>query len=122
MILHRSVRLHTPLLLLLNVVLIPACKGERSFLRFLWPNYSKLIIWLAINVQCQLCSGASQRSFDGGGGGADSDWKGRIQVSRNHLPPNSDFSSDFAHFILEISEDLKEIANIKKIFFKNRDF
>ena len=36
--------------------------------------------------------------------------------------PNSDFSSDFAHFILEISEDLKEIANIKKVFFKNRDF
>ena len=58
----------------------------------------------------------------GGGGGADSDWKGRIQVSRNHLPPSSDFSSDFAHFILEISEDLKEIANIKKVFFKNRDF
>ena len=22
---------------------------------------------------------------------------GRIKVSRNHLPPNSDFSSDFAH-------------------------
>ena len=27
---------------------------------------------------------------------------GQIQVSQNHLPPNSDFYSDFAHFILEI--------------------
>ena len=25
----------------------------------------------------------------------------RIQVSQNQLPPNSDFSSDFAHFILK---------------------
>ena len=37
------------------------------------------------------------------GGGTDRDWgDGRTQVNRNHLPPNSDFSSDFAHFSLEI--------------------
>ena len=31
---------------------------------------------------------------------------GRVQVSQNHLPPNSNFSSDFAHFISEILENL----------------
>ena len=100
---HLSVRFHTPLLLLLlNVVLIPACKGDRSFLRFLWANYPKLVIWLAIDVAGN-ASCAQGRRHDvsmGGGGGADSDWNGRIQVSQNYLPPNSDFSSNFAHFIL----------------------
>ena len=45
---------------------------------------------------------------------------GRIQVSQNHLPPNSDFSSDFAQFILEILENPKLLAKIR--FFLNRDF
>ena len=47
---------------------------------------------------------------------------GRIQVNENHLPPNSDFSSDFGHIILEISENLKILTNKLKIFTKNRDF
>ena len=47
---------------------------------------------------------------------------GRIQVSQNHLPPNSDFSSDFAHFISEIPENPNFSVNIQKIFLKNRDF
>ena len=47
---------------------------------------------------------------------------GQIQVSQNHLPPNSDFSSDFAHFILEIPENPNFSVNIQKIFFKNCDF
>ena len=44
---------------------------------------------------------------------------GRIQVSQNHVPPNSDLSSDFANFILEILENLKILTNIQKISFKN---
>ena len=43
---------------------------------------------------------------DGGGG------KGQIQVNQNHLPRNSDLSSDFGHFILEISEKLKILKNM----------
>ena len=42
------------------------------------------------------------------------DWGGRIQVSQNHLPPNSNFSSDFTHFILEILENPKNGKNSKK--------
>ena len=45
-------------------------------------------------------------------------WGGRIQVSQNHLPPNSDFSSDFAYFILDILENPKVLAKIPKIVFK----
>ena len=55
-------------------------------------------------------------------GGTNPDWGRRIQVSRNHPPPNSDFFSGFAHFILEILENLKVSANIPKIFCKKRDF
>ena len=55
-------------------------------------------------------------------GGTTPDRGGRIQVSQNHLPPNSDFSSVFAHFVWEILENPKVLANIPKIFFKNRDF
>ena len=62
---------------------------------------------------------ASPRIFDWGG--TDSDWGGQIQVNRNHLPPNSDFSSDFGHFILKTLENLKILANMHEIFFKNRD-
>ena len=47
---------------------------------------------------------------------------GRIQVNENHLPPNSYFSSDFGHIILEISENLKILTNKLKNFIKNRDF
>ena len=47
---------------------------------------------------------------------------GRIQVIQNHLPPNSDFSWDFAHFISEIPENPNFSVNIQKIFLKNRDF
>ena len=47
---------------------------------------------------------------------------GRIQVSQNHLLPNSDFSLDFAHLIWEILENPKVLAKIPKIVFKNRDF
>ena len=50
-------------------------------------------------------AGATPRSFDWGGGfrlGGG----GRIQVSQNHLPPNSDFSPDFAHFVSQILENL----------------
>ena len=32
---------------------------------------------------------------------------GQIQVSQNHVPQNSNFFSDFAHFILEILENLE---------------
>ena len=56
-------------------------------------------------------------------GGTDSDWEGeRIQVNQNHLPPNSDFSSDFGHFILGTLENLKVLTNIQKLVFKNREF
>ena len=62
--------------------------------------------------------GASPRIFDWG----DKSWPGgRIQVSQNHLLPNSDFSFDFAHFILERMENPKVLANIpKKIPYKPR--
>ena len=63
--------------------------------------------------------GASPRSFDLGG--TDSNWVGRILVSQSHLPPNSDFSSDFAHFHSEIPENPNFSVNIQKIFLKNRD-
>ena len=46
----------------------------------------------------------------------------RIQVCQNHLPPNSDFFSDSAHFISEILENLSFLVNIQKIFFKIHDF
>ena len=35
-------------------------------------------------------------------------------MSQNHLPPNSDFSLDFAHFILEILENPTILAKIPK--------
>ena len=57
-----------------------------------------------------------------GGGGRIATGVGRIQLSQNHLPQNSDFYSDFTHFILEISENLKIVASVQKIFFKNRYF
>ena len=47
---------------------------------------------------------------------------GQIRVNQNHLPPNSNFSSDFGHFILKILEDLKIFTNMNKSFFKNRNF
>ena len=47
---------------------------------------------------------------------------GQIQVSQNHLPPNSDFSSDFTYFISKIPENLNISVNIQKIVFKNLDF
>ena len=47
--------------------------------------------------------------------------RGRTQVSQNQLSPNSDLSSDFAHFILKILENLKILASIQKIFIENRD-
>ena len=75
---HLSVRFHTPLLLLLlNVVLIPACKGDRSFLRFLWANYPKLIIWLAIDVAGNASCAQGRRhdvSMGGGRGGFRLEW------------------------------------------------
>ena len=46
----------------------------------------------------------SSQSFDWGGGG-------QIQVSQNHLPLNSDFSSDFAHFDLEILTNPKILVS-----------
>ena len=47
---------------------------------------------------------------------------GQSQVGGNHLTPNSDFSSDFPHFILEILKNHKIWAYIKKFFFQNCDF
>ena len=48
---------------------------------------------------------------------------GRIQVSQNRLPRNSDFFSDIAHFILKILENPKKIAKKKsENFLKKRDF
>ena len=38
------------------------------------------------------------------------------------LPPNSYFSSDFAHFILEILNNLKILAYVQNYFFKKHDF
>ena len=51
------------------------------------------------------------------GGGGLIPTGGRIQVSQDHLPLNSKFSSDFTHFILGILEKLKIFENITKIFF-----
>ena len=42
-------------------------------------------------------------------------------MSQNHLPPNSVFSLDFGHFILEILENSKILAKNPKIFFKTHD-
>ena len=73
------------------------------------------VYWLE-NHSCTAsppCTGASPQ---------DSDLGGRIQVVQNHVPPNSDFSSDFALFILEILKNIKIWAYIQKCFFKNRDF
>ena len=42
--------------------------------------------------------------------------RGRIQKSQNHLPSNSDFSSDFAHFNLEILRNLKILVYIQNFF------
>ena len=48
---------------------------------------------------------------------------GRIQVSINHLTPNSKFFSDFGHFIMKMLNDLKILANLYQEFFvKKRDF
>ena len=64
---------------------------------------------------CQ--AGASPRTFDCGGqiptGGG-----GQIRVNQGHLPPNSDFSSDFGHFIQEISKNRKILINIHKFSLK----
>ena len=48
-----------------------------------------------------------------GGGG-----RGQIQASQSHLSPNSDFSSDFAHFILEILKNLKISVYIQNFSLK----
>ena len=45
---------------------------------------------------------------------------GQILVNQNHLPPNSDFSLHFGHFILEILEYLKILTNMHNFFFKSR--
>ena len=54
-------------------------------------------------------------------GGTDPDW-GTDSGESKPPTPNSDFSSDFAHFILEVLENPKVLAKIPKIFFKTRDF
>ena len=64
-------------------------------------------------------AGASPRIFDWG---TDSDWGEQIQMNQSHLPPNSDFSSDFGHFILETLENMKILTNTQKFSLKNRDF
>ena len=52
----------------------------------------------------------------------DADWgeggRGQIQASQSHLSPNSDFSSDFAHFILEILKNLKISVYIQNFSLK----
>ena len=65
--------------------------------------------------------GASPLNFERGGG-VGSRLGGRIQVSQNHLPPNSDFSSDFGNFSLEIFETLKVLTNLQNFFLKSRYF
>ena len=40
-------------------------------------------------------------------------------MNQNHLPQNSDFSSDFAYLFLRILENSKVFANIPKISLKN---
>ena len=59
---------------------------------------------------------APPRSFDWGGG--------RILVRQTHLPPNSDFPSDFGHFILKILKNLEKLVSSlnKKKICKNSDF
>ena len=51
-------------------------------------------------------------------GGTDPEW-GTDSGESKPLTPNSDFSSDFSHFILEILENPKVLANIPKLLFKN---
>ena len=60
----------------------------------------------------EVLAGAPPRNFDWGDGLR---LGGRIQVSQN---PDSGFSSDFAHFILEILKNLKILANIQKFSLK----
>ena len=59
-----------------------------------------------------MCRGVA-RSFDWGGG--------RIYVSQNHLPQNSDFFSEFAHFFGSIGKS-KKMINIQELFSKNYNF
>ena len=67
------------------------------------------------NQLTYLQPGGAATKFRLGGGGTDS-------VESNHLLPNSDFSSDLAHFILEILENLNTLVNIHKILFKKSRF
>ena len=69
---------------------------------------------------CQrLSAGVSPRIFDWG----DESWRGDgFRWVKTTYPQNSDFSSDFTHFILDILEKPKVIANIPKISLKNHDF
>ena len=56
------------------------------------------------------------------GGGGDEFRRGRrIQVSQNHVPPNSYFSSNFGHLVLEILENSESWTSVQEIFFEDRD-
>ena len=62
------------------------------------------------DVVCELCLemvGNESRSA------ATKFWLGRgqIPVLQAHLPPNSDFSLDFGHFILKILKNLKILVS-----------
>lgn len=58
------------------------------------------------------CPGAPPRGFNWGGG--------RILFRQTHQPPNSVFFSGFGHFILKITNNVKN--KLFKNICKNRDF
>ena len=69
--------------------------------KYLWAHVGLIVhAPLSQGRRHQVSTGETDSDWGGGGG--------RVQFSQNHLPPNSDFSSDIAHFILEILEILKK--------------
>ena len=70
--------------------------------------------WSKMTLCWPESSGAATNFSLGGGG--------RFHVPQTHLPPNFDFSSDFGHFILKISENLKILIRTQKKILKSRDF
>ena len=75
---------------------MPYVLFKENIINFPQPNICPLKKWTKLT---RLCSDQGRRHevrLE-----TDSDWRGRIQVNRNRLPPNSDFSSKSAHFYFE---------------------
>ena len=89
----RPFRPTSPVPPILSVPPVPSCPVRQSF------RPSRL-------------QGRHHEVLTGGGG--------LVLVRQTHLSPNSDISSDFVHFILNILQSLNILGKFLKI--KNRDF